>query len=72
MILVFPFMALGYGMLAKYPINIIRLRHYMERQIMGALDGLMGTEPAVAIRESIYPEQAGVAPPHWRRNRGGR
>ena len=57
---------------AECPAMAITLRHYMERQIMGALDGLMGTEPAVAIRESIYPEQAGVAPPHWRRNRGGR
>ena len=36
-LMVFPFMALGYWMLAKYPINVIRLRHYMESLTQGVL-----------------------------------
>ena len=35
--MVLPFMALGYWMLAKYPVNIIRLRHYMEGLTQGVL-----------------------------------
>jgi hypothetical protein len=42
----------------------------MDSQILGALDGLMGMERAVAPREPLYPEQAGVAPPRWRKSRG--
>jgi len=34
-LLVLPFMALGAWLLAKYPINVIRLRHYMERLTQG-------------------------------------
>jgi hypothetical protein len=48
----------------------ITLRHYMDSQILGALDGLMGMERAVATREPVYPEQAGVAAPRWPESRG--
>lgn len=37
MIMVLPFMALGCWMLAKYPVNIVRLRHYMESLTQGVL-----------------------------------
>ncbi len=36
-LLVLPFMAMGAWLLAKYPINVIRLRHYMERITQGVL-----------------------------------
>ena len=55
---------------AECPAVAITLRHYMDSQILGALDGLMGMERAVAPREPLYPEQAGVAPPRWRKSRG--
>ena len=55
---------------AECPSKAITLRHYLDRQILGALDGLMGMERAVESRESLYPEQVGVAPPRWRKNRG--
>jgi heterodisulfide reductase subunit A len=55
---------------AECPAVAITLRHYMESQILGALDGLIGMERAVATREPLYPEQAGVAPPRWRKSRG--
>ena len=55
---------------AECPAKAITLRHYLDSQILGALDGLMGMEPVAAIRDSLYPEQVGVAPPRWRKNRG--
>jgi putative two-component system response regulator len=36
-LLVLPFVALGYWILAKYPINVTRLRHYMESLAQGVL-----------------------------------
>ncbi len=36
-LVVLPFMALGCRILAKYPINVIRLRHYMESLTQGVL-----------------------------------
>lgn len=36
-LLVLPFMGLGFLILAKYPINVIRLRHYMESLTQGAI-----------------------------------
>jgi hypothetical protein len=36
-LIVLPFMAMGYWILAKYPINVIRLRRYMESLTQGVL-----------------------------------
>jgi heterodisulfide reductase subunit A len=54
---------------AECPAMAITLRHYMDSQILGALDGLMVTERAVATREPLYPEQVGVAAPRWHKSR---
>jgi heterodisulfide reductase subunit A len=54
---------------AECPATAITLRHYMDCQIRAALDGLVGSGPAGATREPLYPEQTGVAPPRWRRSR---
>ncbi len=51
--MVLPFMALGCWMLAKYPVNIVRLRYYMERLTQGAMpahvDLLTGEDDLAAI-----------------------
>jgi heterodisulfide reductase subunit A len=54
---------------AECPAMAITLRNYMDSQILGALDGLMVLERAVATREPLYPEQVGVATPRWRKSR---
>jgi Fe-S-cluster-containing hydrogenase component 2 len=56
---------------AECPAQAITLRHYVNDQVLAALDGLLGTasreEPALAI----YPEQVGVALPRWNKNGNG-
>ncbi len=54
---------------AECPAMAITLRHYMDRQILAALDGLMGSGTDVAARDSRYPEHVGVASPRWRKSR---
>jgi heterodisulfide reductase subunit A len=55
---------------AECPAMAISLRHYMESQIIAAIDGLMGVERASPPPDPVYPEQVGVAPPRWRKLRG--
>jgi ferredoxin len=54
---------------AECPAVAITLRHYMDSQILGALDGLMFLERAIAPRIPLYPEQVGVAAPRWHKSR---
>ena len=56
LLMVLPFMALGCWMLAKYPINVIRLRRYMERLTQGVLPdqiSLVTDEEDLAAIESL-------------------
>jgi heterodisulfide reductase subunit A len=51
---------------AECPAKAITLRHYVDNQILGAVDSLLGRgdeEPRTP--ELAYPVQAGVAPPRW-------
>ena len=51
-----PFMALGYWMLVQYPINIVRLRRYLEELAHGALPGhvaLMTDEDDLAAVDAL-------------------
>ena len=55
-VMILPFMALGYWMLAKYPVNIVRLRHYMESLTRGVIPdhvALMTDEDDLAAIEVL-------------------
>ncbi len=57
---------------AECPARAISLRHFVDRQILGAIDGLLGPvptrEPEEKERQSVPPEPVGVAAPRWRIN----
>ncbi len=51
---------------AECPAKAIALRHYVDAQVLAAVNGLLDegfVEPALL---PLYPEQVGVAPPRWR------
>ena len=50
---------------AECPAKAITLRHYVDAQILAAVDGLLGAESRADAAEPLYPEQVGVAPPRW-------
>jgi heterodisulfide reductase subunit A-like polyferredoxin len=50
---------------AECPARAITLRHYADAQILGAIDGLLGSDYYAAPLELAYPEQVGVAVPRW-------
>ena len=55
---------------AECPARAISLRHFVDRQILGAINGLLGTdptpEPQDEERRTVHPEPVGVATPRWR------
>jgi heterodisulfide reductase subunit A2 len=57
---------------AECPARAISLRHFVDRQIVGAIDGLLGTdptrEPQDEERQTVHPERVGVAKARWRIN----
>ena len=48
---------------AECPARAIQLRHYMNAQILGAVNNLLGAREEET--ELAYPELVGVAPPRW-------
>jgi heterodisulfide reductase subunit A len=50
---------------AECPAKAISLRHYLDAQVLGALDGLLCPAAQEAAIASAEPEQVGVAPPRW-------
>jgi heterodisulfide reductase subunit A-like polyferredoxin len=52
---------------AECPAKAITLRHYVDAQILGAVDSLLAPEREAKEVEPAYPEQVGVAPPRWRK-----
>ncbi len=48
---------------AECPARAIQLRHYMNAQILGAVNSLLGARKEET--ELAYPELVGVAPPRW-------
>ena len=55
---------------AECPAKAISLRHYLDAQVLGALDGLLcpAARPP-APPAAVEPEQVGVAPPRWHAGR---
>ncbi|HOX38307.1 MAG TPA: FAD-dependent oxidoreductase [Candidatus Brocadiia bacterium] len=49
---------------SECPARAISLRHYMETQVLAAMDGLLGTRPAA--EPAMQFERVGVAPPRFR------
>jgi len=50
---------------AECPAKAITLRHYVDAQILGAVDSLLAAKPEKKEVAFVYPEQVGVAPPRW-------
>jgi len=50
---------------AECPAKAITLRHYVDAQILGAVDSLLAPARETKQVEPAYPEQVGVAPPRW-------
>ena len=50
---------------AECPAKAITLRHYVDAQILGAVDSLLAPEWKTRKIELAYPEQVGVALPRW-------
>jgi heterodisulfide reductase subunit A-like polyferredoxin len=53
---------------AECPAHAIELRHYLDAQILAAVDGLLQTVPREEPAPPVYPEQVGVARPRWHRS----
>ncbi|OHB85578.1 MAG: hypothetical protein A2V98_13495 [Planctomycetes bacterium RBG_16_64_12] len=53
---------------AECPAKAITLRHYVDAQILGALDSLLAPERERKKVEPAYPEHVGVAPPRWHKS----
>ena len=53
---------------AECPAKAITLRHYVDAQILGAVDALLAPESERKEVELSYPEQVGVAPPRWHKS----
>lgn len=51
---------------AECPAKAITLRHYLDTQVLAAVNGLLGAALEEAPLERRYPEQVGVALPRWR------
>jgi len=53
---------------AECPAKAITLRHYVDAQILAAMDGLLADGPREKTEKTlplVYPEQVGVAQPRW-------
>jgi len=50
---------------AECPAKAITLRHYVDAQILGAMDSLLAPNQKKEEVVLDYPEQVGVAPPRW-------
>jgi len=51
---------------AECPAKAITLRHYVDAQILAAMDGLLSDGQQEKTLPLVYPEQVGVAQPRWR------
>jgi heterodisulfide reductase subunit A len=51
---------------AECPAKAITLRHFMDVQILAAMNSLLEAEGEEPRHEPVYPETVGVAPPRWR------
>ena len=50
---------------AECPAKAITLRHFMDSQILAAVNSLLGAGLEETQWEPLYPEQVGVATPRW-------
>jgi len=50
---------------AECPAKAITLRHYVDAQVLAAIDGLLIGASEDKTVEMAYPEPVGVAPPRW-------
>jgi heterodisulfide reductase subunit A len=55
---------------AECPARAITLRHFVDSQILAAVDNLLGADQHERLLEPVYPEQVGVAMPRWHRSLG--
>jgi heterodisulfide reductase subunit A len=53
---------------AECPARAITLRHYVDCQVLAAIDNLLGTDAHERPLEPVYPEQVGVALPRWHKS----
>ncbi len=51
---------------AECPAKAITLRHFMDSQILAAVNSLLEVEDEQPPRQPMYPEEVGVAPPRWK------
>ena len=50
---------------AECPAKAITLRHFMDSQILAAVNSLLEVEVEKPRHQPVYPEEVGVAPPRW-------
>ena len=50
---------------AECPAKAITLRHFMDSQILAAVNSLLEVEGEPPHHQPVYPEEVGVAPPRW-------
>jgi heterodisulfide reductase subunit A len=53
---------------AECPARAITLRHYVDCQVLAAIDNLLGSDAHERPLEPVYPEQVGVALPRWHKS----
>jgi ferredoxin len=52
---------------AECPAKAITLRHFVDSQILGAIDSLLAPDLQKQEVALTFPEQVGVAQPRWHR-----
>ena len=53
---------------AECPAQAITLRHYVDDQVLAAVDGLLRVAAREEPAPAVYPEQVGVAAPRWHKS----
>jgi heterodisulfide reductase subunit A len=52
---------------SECPAKAIRLHHYVDQQVLAAVDGLLAPEFEDKPIPSVYPEHVGIVTPQWKR-----
>ncbi|MBI5576815.1 MAG: FAD-dependent oxidoreductase [Deltaproteobacteria bacterium] len=53
---------------SECPAKAITLRHYVDFQVLAAVNSLLGADPEEKPAVPAYPDRAGIAPPKWHRS----
>ncbi len=50
---------------SECPAQAVKLHHYLDTQVLAAMDGLLAPEVEITPVETAYPDMVGIAVPRW-------